>query len=335
MNPLCIRSDICGADFFLFLRALVFVSMGNILGSCIGSFSASCAIGCLSTDLSKSPSEVTNSLESLLTNLPILFMFIFSLLGVYQPSALAGLVIGTIVSNACMFCLGVSRRFYSLRFLVPLFIALVSYYQDIDPPLVPPPIPLVSFSIGSTICLSDIGLRFNDLVRKSFDYLYPTYWMLVVYQLFLAALSILTIVFSIETIGDWKYAAAIFLITILAIWDFGTQRGSIMSVAILVAGLVAILTTETCIVSVVMMTIYNNFVLHQDTSAPLPTDEEADEKYTSRSRFLVNTLLATSQFLIIPNTVLLADWSDLFLITGFAVYVWIILAPVVISSRVF
>lgn len=319
--------------------------MGNIIGSCLGSFSATCAINCLSIN-ERSPSWITNSADSFLTLFPIFWMFILSQLNtqLFRESTFPCLVIGTIVSNALMFVSGESRKYYGLRFFVPLIFGFVGFYRQFDSSFLEsclsPSLPLVSFSIVSAICLSDIGLGFNEMVRQSFDYLYATYWLLIVYQIFLAVISVAILCLSVTTIGDWRYTVAVFFITILVIWDFGTLRGSIMSVAILVGGLVAIQTNMTInALFIVVLTIYNNFVLHSEkidrADTPLLDDVRDEENFNSRSRFLINTLLSVSQFLICSENLSMSETSDVFFITGFAVYVWIILAPIVLPSRVF
>jgi hypothetical protein len=323
--------------------------MGNVFGSCIGSFSGTCAVACLSRgDFSESSNWFTNTLDTILTILPMIVMVVSSVLHhPVVPSFTSFYLTGTLVTHLCLFGIREPRKMYGARFLVPIGIGFFGFWISFpeSPKWLFVTSTISSASI-STVCLSDLGFRLNQQVRQSFDSVYATYWLLISYQVVLAIVSGTIIFLAINALNDWLYFVIAPIITVLAVWDYETpsnsQRGSIMSVAIFFAGIVLVLqSTIPFPIVIVLLSVYNNFVLHdsfymasRDQNETLLTPKESHPPSNDNlSRHSFNSLLCLAQYVSGPVT-----WASsplIFLVTSLSLYVWIIVAPVVLTSRTF
>ena len=329
--------------------------MGNIAGSCIGSFTGTCALAiCAGGDLSEYPNTITNGLDALLTIVPIIsYLFFSTSVVIFQ-----NLVLGSLLANFFIFISGKGdKKLYGARFLLPIALGLMGEeFNLLSLPIIPPWLCYTcigSLGIVATLCLVDFGHQINFFVRLSFDYLYSYYVVLVLYQIALVILSGTVLWYSIGAVGgDCKYFFVVAGVTILAVWDFSVYnapRGSIMSVAILMGGLALVLKIPVSF-PLIMVSLYNNFFLHRESrddklsATPLLTtiDREASNKSSTgeiRSKFFLNSLINISQSLVICD-----GWNDfsgdqnsplLFLTVSLLLYVWTILAPIVFTGRVF
>jgi hypothetical protein len=265
------------------------------------------------------------------------------------PSFTLFYLTGTFVANLSLLAIREPRKIYGARFLVPIGIGFGGFwfsFPDFSNWLFVTS--TISTASITTVCLSDLGFRLNQLVRQSFDSVYATYWLLILYQAILAIISGTIIFLAINTLNDWLYFVIASIITVLAVWDFQTpsnsQRGSIMSVAIFFGGIVLVLqNTIPFPIVIVLLSVYNNLVLHDsfDMASRVQNETLLTPKESNRlsndnfSRYSFNSLLCIAQYMCVLGPPTWASSPLIFLVTSLSLYVWIIVAPVVLTRRVF
>jgi len=130
-----------------------------------------------------------------------------------------------------------------------------------------------------------------------------------------------------------------------------------MSVALFVGGIVAILKDAIPIeISIALFAIYNNCILNEDdgqntgegrngaatpllrttkdfTDAPCLSTTKSHSEF---SKFFFNSLLCIAQFLCVGGSSSpLITYQQIYCLTALSLYVWIIIAPVVLTNRAF
>jgi hypothetical protein len=287
----------------------------------------------------------TDFLDTLLVLIPVIGWYLI-------PTILVSvlLIISTALVNLGMVFVQDPRSMYGLRFLVPIITAIVGSACMVytgtpaismnDPHFIA--LSDICLSVVSTVCLADFGFHVNACMRKSFDRIYQNYPLLIVYQCIFVIACMACLYESMKFLDfDWVYCLVTAGIVILAVWDFDTkncQRGSIMSATILVGGAITIgINPEFGYIPICIAGVYNNVFLNprEDRSekSELPLLSPSSSSSGERFKFFLNFLLSVAQL----SSLVTGGPTDpqISIITSYTIYVWIVIAPVVLSDRIF
>ena len=326
--------------------------MSGIIGSCFGSFSASC----LTTLMNPSCGDFRSSHRSIPPTVDFVLLIFPFVLSLVVPGPF---VVGYTVSLILVQCLVVAfpqdmnKRYYGIRIAVPLVFgglyALVNVYRPID--LNPRYLSILgSGGLGFVlaVCVSDFGFQVSASIRGHLEGLGSEMYAKRAIKVMIGAVCLLPIFYGIRAEFPSGYMHSILLLSIIAlsITVSRAQRGSIVSAAITVYALVClhvgILPLETAIA---FSAVYNIFVLNQsgkDTEMlpdlPLLDDEIArpfplssEERGNVRFKFFASNMILLSYFTSTEDPAT----ADIFFLVGAVTSLWILAAPLILTNRYF
>ena len=331
--------------------------MSQIIGSCLGAFSASCLGGLLSP----SAGDFRSSHRMLAPSLDLVLMLSPFLVSWWIPSnpSLSHFLVGYVVSLIgiqsllIFFPNDMDKRYYGIRAVVPIMFGILYlgtlWYYPTDPG---PALVWYSSLAGSmgiafvtAVCVSDLGFRANRSVRDKLNGLGDELWIKPTVRIMLGAVCLLPLFFAIKSEFEFGYMHEIFLvgILVLSITASGAQRGSILSAALTSYSIVAIHKGIAPVESaVIFATVYNTFLLNKsrkDTEmlpdlpllddAAIASPMSSEEASNVRFKYLCNNLIMASFF-----TDLSVHAETFFLVTTMTA-LWILAAPLILAHRYF
>jgi len=245
------------------------------------------------------------------------------------------------------------KRYYGIRFCVPIFFGIIyviaSLYYPTDPSA-----GLVWYSslagcsgiaFVTAVCVSDLGLRANGVVREKLESLGDELWIKQIVKLMLVAVCLLPIFFALKSEFEFGIINELLLVGIigLSIASSALQRGSILSAALTGYSIVAIhLGIAPVEFAVIFSAFYNTIWLNRSRKdfemlpdlplldeAAVPSPMPPEELANVRFKYLCNNLVLVSFF---------ADLSvhgeSFFLVAALSA-IWILAAPIILTHRYF
>lgn len=334
--------------------------MTSLIGSCAGSFSASCLSSLLSQesgDFRHTGKWVSPSADSVLILAPFLLAVWTEVRSENVGRFLDGYVITlfTIQALVATFPDDMHKRYYGVRFALPILFgslyAVVSWYYALAE-LTDSAVWIMSFS-GSVglglvfaVCLSDIGFALNKTLRNKLDSIMDEQHLRVTVKVMIAAVSLLPLFFGVrqEMLCGYMHVLLILGIIALSIIASKHQKGSIVSAALCVYSIVAvhvmILPME---VAVVFTVLYNSFALNRsrkDTEmlpdlpllddAAIPAPMSSEETVNIRFKYFCHNLILICFFSRGDGF-----RNEPFFLSSTLACGWILVAPLVLTQRYF
>lgn len=334
--------------------------MTSLIGSCAGSFSASCLSSLLSQesgDFRHTGKWASPSADSVLMLAPFLVALWTADSSPSAARFLDGYVITlfTIQSLVMVFPQDMHKRYYGIRFGLPILFgviyAAVSWYYGLEE-LTDSAFWILSFSgsIGLglvfAVCLSDLGFSLNTTLRDKLDSIMDEQNLRVTVKVMMAAVSLLPLFFGVrqELLFGYMHVLLILAIIALSIIASSQQKGSIVSAALCVYSIVAvhvgILPMESAVVFAVL---YNSFALNRsrkDTEmlpdlpllddAAIPAPMSSEETVNIRFKYFCHNLILLSFFSREDGF----RYEPFFLSSTLAC-AWTLVAPLVLTHRYF
>jgi hypothetical protein len=332
--------------------------MSSIIGSCFGSFSASCLSGLMnpsSGDFRSSHRQIPPTIDYFLAVAPFILSFIYPDI----PSVnrfLTGYVISLIMVQSMVVAAPqeMNKRYYGIRIAVPTVFGLVYMLVSIYYPTEIGRSMEFCLSLFGTaglafvtaVSVSDLGFGVNGSIRHHLEGLGNEMYMRQTVKIMIIAVCMLPIFFALRAEFPFGYMHTDLLlgVIILSIVSFPYQRGSIVSAALTVYTLAAIhigiLPLEAAII---FSLFYNTYILNRskrdtemlpdlplldDTALPSPLSLE--ERSNVRFKYFASNMVLLS-FFTLPHR----DMAEIFFLVATLTSLWILIAPIILTNRYF
>jgi hypothetical protein len=334
MNQLCIRE--CSNLF----KRISPVYQPRMLGSCLGTMTGH-LLTSVSGDLSHFPKWTSGAIDSALIISPLLMLNLYPKIGFFW-------ILFLILMELIIFIFPIYyRKYFIFKIFFPLLLSFGCCLVGPSVPSLTSPLCGIASTAGlsfviSIVC-SDIGFKLNDFIRSGLVSMGTDSSVVLSIKAMLIGLSLYLDIFSLNLLyPNYFWIFSILLIIGISIFSNNpqSQKGSIVSstfcIFITTCTAFQIVTAPSIIAG---SAVYNNLYLNEVEEIlphhhlPLLEPDDVQEQLSSqqitdlRFRYLTNALL------------LFATLNDLdspiFLNTGFSVYIWVLLAPYIISDRIF